>query len=105
MGYFDKFSNKGIPFMDGRTKGDLKDVLGEKLHIDAFGFIQGDNGEYAVISTVEYPDRFFFTNSITAEMLRTVQADGQEALLRDTEIAFEYAKSKKGRDYLTYIFD
>lgn len=105
MGYFDKFKNNGIPFMDGREKGDLHQIIGEKVHIDDFGFINGENGEYAVISTIEYPQTFFFCNAIITEMLRTVQADEMESALAKQEIAFVEMKSRRGREYMTYVFD
>ena len=39
--YFNQFSSKGIPFMDDRDKGDIKTLVGDVLHIDDFGFING----------------------------------------------------------------
>ena len=102
MGYFDKFKNEGVPFMEGKTKGELQDVLNQKLHIDEFGFINGENGRFAVIHVKEYPEQFFFCNSVITEMLETVKEDGQEALLATSAITFSKAVSKKNREYYTF---
>ena len=105
MGYFDKFSNKGVPFMDNRDKGEFSDLIGKQLHIDQFGFIQGKDGEYPVIAFSEIADKFFFGNAIIGEMLRTVQADGMEKELAKQVITFDKRKSKSGRDYYGYSFE
>ena len=102
MGYFDKFKNEGIPFMEGKEKGDLANILNQPLHIDDFGFANGENGRYAVIHVVEYPNLFFFGNSVITEMLETVREDGQEELLKASVTTFSKAVSKKGREYYTF---
>lgn len=102
MGYFDKFKNEGIPFMTGKTKGELADILNQPLHIDEFGFNNGENGRYAVIHVVEYPEQFFFGNTVITEMLETVREDGQEDLLKASAITFVKAVSKKGREYYSF---
>lgn len=104
MGYFDKFNNGGIPFMEGRYKGNISDILGETLHIVDFGFINGDNGEYAVFYTREHADVFYFGNAVITDMLKEVQRDGMEAELSEQDIVFELRTSKKGRDYIAFRF-
>ena len=104
MGYFDKFNNGGIPFMEGRDKGNISDILGETLHIVDFGFINGDNGEYAVFLTAEHDDVFYFGNAVITDMLREVQKDGMESELAEQKIVFENRTSKKGREYIAFRF-
>lgn len=106
MGYFDKFNTGGgIPFMEGRDKGDMHDILDEKLHIIDFGFINGDNGEYAVIQVAEYDRMFYFANTVITDMLKEVQADGMKEELKNQAIVFEERTSKRGRDYIAFSFD
>lgn len=104
MGYFDKFRNDGIPFMDGRDKGDLHDLMGKELHIIEFGFIRGKNGDFGVVAFKEDKKRFYFCNAIITEMLQTVQADGMEDALAQQAIVFSVKTSKAGQDYMTFEF-
>lgn len=104
MGYFDKFRNDGIPFMEGREKGNIHELLDEPLHIAEFGFIHGRNGDFAVIRVLE-SDKFYFANSIITKMLRTVQADGMENELAKKVIYFEEKVSKLNQTYITFRFE
>lgn len=104
MGYFDKFNNGGIPFMEGRDKGNVSDILGDTVHIVDFGFINGDNGEYAVFLTAENDDIFYFGNQVITDMLKEVQRDGMETELAKQDIVFEERTSKKGRNYIAFRF-
>lgn len=107
MGYFDKFKSKGIPFMDGKTKGDLSDIVNQPLHIDDFGFINGANGEYAVVHFAEKRDMFYFGNAILTEMLQEVRKDGKEKELADIIICFDKRTAKETkREYMGFdLFD
>lgn len=105
MGYFDKFVKKGIPFMEGREKGDLSNLVGQPLHIVDFGFIDGNDGEFAVIQFKEDAKKFYFGNSIVTEMLQEVQKDGMEKELAKQVIKFSMRTSKTGREYMAFDFE
>ena len=105
MGYFDRFNNKGIPFMDNRDKGDLRDVLGQPVHIEDYGFIKSDEGgDYGVIALAEREGEFFFCNQVITDMLHQVDADDMKDELAKQVIKFELAESKKGREYFRFEF-
>ena len=104
MGYFDRFNNKGIPFMDNADKGDLHDVLGEIVHIADFGFIKNDEGDYGVIQLEEKPGMFYFANQVITDMLHQVELDDMKEDLAKQCIVFEQATSKKGREYIRFQF-
>ena len=104
MGYFDRFNNKGIPFMENADKGDLHDVLGEIVHIADFGFIKNDEGDYGVIQLTEKPGEFFFANQVITDMLHQVENDGMKEELAKQPIKFGLATSKKGREYFRFEF-
>lgn len=105
MGYFDKFSNAGIPFMEGREKGNLSDMLDKPLHIVDFGFINGEDGRYAVMLFAEDDENFYFGNSIITAMLETVDDDGMRDELAEQVITFEHRTSKNGkRQYTAFKF-
>lgn len=98
MGYFSKFNKgKGIPFMDNRTKIDIP--VDEQVHIQDYGFINGDDGEFVVLAFVEYPENFFFGNTIATNNIRTIESDlgsKEEALnmLKNVAIVFSKHESK-----------
>lgn len=105
MGYFDKFNSKGIPFMDNADKGDMKEIVGETMHIEDFGFIRSDEGgDYGVISLREKPDTFYFCNQVITDMLHQVDDDNMRDELPKQAIKFEIATSKKGREYYRFEF-
>ena len=106
MGYFAQFKNEGVPFMEGRDKGDKAEILGKALHIEDFGFINGQDGKFAVMLFAEIPDKFYFGNSIVTEMLQTVERDNMRQGLRECAITFKERKSKEsGRTYIAFDID
>ncbi|MBO6231528.1 MAG: hypothetical protein J6O50_13290 [Ruminiclostridium sp.] len=104
MSYFDKFNNKGIPFMENRDKGDMHDLIGKTVHIEDFGFIRNDEGDYGVIIVAEDKDNFYFCNAVITDMLHQVDNDGMRDELVKQNIVFSMATSKKGREYFKFEF-
>ena len=104
MGYFDRFNSKGIPFMDNADKGDIRDILNEKVHIADFGFIKNDEGDYGVIRLAEHEGVFYFCNQVITDMLHQVEADDMKEELAKQVIVFSTATSKKGREYIRFEF-
>lgn len=105
MGYFDKFNNKGIPFMEGATKRDLKEIYGQQVHIVDYGYINGKDGKYAAMKLAEYDGAFFFANSIITEMLMEVDADNMKGELPNQAIVFSERTSKEtNRPYTAFEF-
>ena len=105
MGYFDKFNSKGIPFMEGAEKKDLKDIFGQVVHIVDYGYINGRDGKFACIKLAEYDNAFFFGNSIITDMLLEVDKDGMKSELADQGIIFSQKTSKEtNRDYTAFEF-
>lgn len=102
--YFKKFSSHGIPFMDGRNKGDINKLVDTTLHIDDFGFIKGRDGEYAVVSFAEHPTEFFFAGMALTDVCRQVDADGMREALAQQPISLHMVKSKNGRNYMAVEF-
>lgn len=104
MSYFDKFNRDGIPFMEGREKGDKQEMLDRMLHFQGFGFIEGKNGQFAVMAFQEIPNKFFFGNSIVTDMLKEVQKDEMEKELYKQTIVFNERVSKDGNKYVAFKF-
>ena len=106
MGYFDRFNNRGIPFMENSDKGDMHDILGEPVHIVDYGFIkkEDEDGDYAVIQLKEHEGVFYFCNQVITDMLHQVDEDDMREELARQVIKFELATSKKGREYFRFEF-
>ena len=69
-GYFDKFDNKGIPFMEGATKGDISELLGRFVEIAPdYGFINSENGRFGVFHLAGDGKRFYFAPSVITSVL------------------------------------
>lgn len=108
MGYFDKFNKgEGIPFMDGRIKTNIP--IGKCLHLKDYGFINGDDGPFAVMLFEEYPKNFMFGNSIVTDDIKTIEKDmgsKEQALnlLAGASMKFTLRTSKRGREYMSVEF-
>lgn len=102
--YFSKFTNKGIPFMDGRTKGNISSLVGESLHIEDFGFISQEDSTYPVIAFKEYPSAFYFGGAVLNDILTQIDRDGMRAELKTQPVVLKMVTSKKGRTYMSVEF-
>lgn len=111
MGYFDKFNaGAGVPFMDGATKFNVRNIVGETVHLCDYGFIEGEKGEFIVMAFREYPSCFAFGNSIMTGDIREMEQDfgSKDAVLEvlaKVAITFEFKTSKKNREYIAPHFE
>lgn len=100
--------NNGLDFMEGRDKSDI--VLGETYHINDFGFLTGENGEYVVFTVKNDDNHFFFGASILTQKMKDLEAmlsgdEMEELLTSGLEVVFGERKSEKSkRKYITCEF-
>lgn len=102
--YFTKFANKGIPFMDGRTKGNIASLVGEVLHVEDFDFISQGDSAYPVVAFVEHPTEFYFGGAVLNDILAQVDRDGMREALKEQPLTLEMSTSKRGRSYMNVKF-
>lgn len=102
--YFSKFANKGIPFMEGRTKGSIASLVGEILHVEDFGFINQEGSTYPVIAFKEHPSDFYFGGAVLNDILTQVDRDGMRKELKSQPIMLRMVQSKRGRTYMSVEF-
>ena len=96
-------NNEGIKFMSERTKGDIKELIGQKVTIKDFEFINGDNGEYVVFIVDEIADSFFFGGSVLTSNLKTLsEEEKKEVQENGLPVEIYEAKSKNKRNYISY---
>lgn len=98
---------QGLPFMEGRVKGDITE--GKIYNIVDFGFLKGDEGDFAVYITRENPNEFYFGGSIVTENLKKIEetlTDEQlvELLDKGLEIVMTSKLSKNKRKYMNCTF-
>lgn len=102
--YFSKFANKGIPFMEGRTKGNIASLVGEILHVEDFGFINQEGSTYPVIAFREHPTEFYFGGAVLNDILTQVDRDGMREELKLQPLTLRMSTSKRGRTYMSVEF-
>lgn len=97
-----------LPFMEGRDKGDTKELLGQVSTITDYGFIPNDAGEpYVVFITKERGNKFFFGGSVlTARMIELDTEGYHDAIIAEgLPVLLTEEKSKKtNRTYTNVKF-
>lgn len=96
-----------LPFMDGRNKGDIKELVGMISTIADYGFLKGDDDrEYAVIITKEISDKFYFGGTVLTDQLQQLEAEGfhEEIVEEGLPMLLTEKKSKNNRSYVNVEF-
>lgn len=102
-----------LPFMDGREKGDAKELVGQVTTITDYGFLKGDvteegnaNRDYACFIVAEYKDKFFFGGTVLTDQLQQLEAEGyhDEIVAEGLPMLMTEKKSKNKRTYINVEF-
>lgn len=99
-----------LPFMEGKTKGDLDGIVGHNVTINDYGFLKDSaddsDKEYVAFTVKEDPACFYFGGQVLTENLKVLEADGyHEAIQKDgLPVLFDKKKSKNKREYTTVTF-
>lgn len=96
-----------LPFMEGRDKGETKDLLGQVSTITEYGFLPNDNGEmYAAFIVKERKDKFYFGGTVLTERLLQLEAEGyHDAIVEEgLPMVMSEKKAKNGRNYTNVEF-
>ena len=67
---------QGIPFMEGRTLATME--VGRVYTINDFGFINGESGEYVVVSTKEDDKVFYFGGMVLTQLMKDIEENYTE---------------------------
>lgn len=100
----------GLPLMEGREKLDVKgEVLNNVLTVEDFGFLEGEEGEYVVISLREYPKHFIYGSSVVTQAFKQLSekfSQDDVAKLLDMGLTFKLTEmlSKNKRKYTKINF-
>ena len=103
-------TKSGLPFMDGREKLEITgEVLNNILTVDDYGYLDGDDGNYVVISLKEYPKHFIYGGSVVTDAFKKLEEKiGAEnmAQLIQYGLTFRLSEliSKNKRKYIRISF-
>lgn len=95
-----------LPFMEGRDKGETKELLGQVSTICEYGFIPNDAGEpYVVFITKERANKFYFGGAVlTARMIELENEGYHDAIVAEgLPVLLTEEKSKKSNRTYTNV--
>lgn len=85
----------GCPLFIDREKGDLDELIGQKVKIESFYELTGDNGNYYAVAFVGKDDKFYLSGGALTEIIRDYPD-----YVKDVEVLImEKVKTKNHRDY------
>ena len=96
-----------LPFMDGREKGEMKELLGQITTITDYGFLNNDDGSaYVAFITAERSKTFYFGGQVLTDQLAQLEAEGyHNDIINDgLPMLLGEKKSKNGKNYVTVEF-
>lgn len=97
-----------LPFMDGREKGETKDLIGQVSTIVDYGFLPNENGEpYVCFIVKERSDKFYFGGSVLTDRMTQLEEEGfhDEIVESGLPVLMTEQKSKKtNRSYTAVEF-
>ena len=96
-----------LPFMDGRDKGDAKELVGQVSTIRDYGFLKGDDDrEYAVFIVDERSKAFYFGGTVLTDQLQQLEAEGyhDDIVSEGLPMLLTEKKSKNNRSYTNVEF-
>lgn len=96
-----------LPFMDGRDKGESRDLIGTVNTIIDYGFLPNDRGEmYVVFIVRERPKMFYFGGGVLTDRMSQLDSEGyyDEINVEGLPMLMTEKRSKNGRTYTNVEF-
>lgn len=96
-----------LPFMEGREKGETKELLGTVNTITEYGFLPNEQGEfYACFIVAERTDKFYFGGTVITDRLTQLETEGyHEAVNAEgLPVLMTEKKSKNNRTFTNVVF-
>jgi len=97
----------GLPFMEGREKGELDRIMNEPVTIIEYGFMPDGEGEdYVAFIVDEDPQHFFFGGQVLTENMHELDEEGyhEQIVKEGLPLLLGKKKSKNKREYTTVTF-
>ena len=91
-----------LPFMEGREKGETKDLVGNVTTITEYGFLPNEKGgQFAVFTVKERPDKFYFGGMVITDQLAQLEAEGYHEAINAEGLPMLMTE-KKSKNKMTY---
>ena len=91
-----------LPFMEGRDKGETKELIGAIYTINEYGFLPNDKGgQYAVFTVKEDSKKFYFGGMVLTDQLMQLEAEGYHDDIVEEGLPFLMTE-KKSKNKMTY---
>lgn len=91
-----------LPFMEGREKGDTKELLGTVNTIIEYGFLPNEKGEvYACFIVKERSDKFYFGGMVITDQLLKLEEEGYHEEIVEAGLPVLMTE-KKSKNKMTY---
>ena len=99
----------GLPLMDGKKQLNVETIMGTEVTVDDYGYLNGDNGEYVVITLKEYPTYFMYGASVVTQSFKELDSalsedERIEILQEGLTFMLTEKKSKNGYKYHKMTF-
>lgn len=96
-----------LPFMEGKDKGEQKELHGTVVTMTDYGFLNDDKGvAYVVFIVKEKPGKFYFGGEVLTDRMAQLEAEGYHSAVNEEglPILMTEKKSKNGRGYTNVEF-
>ena len=96
-----------LPLMEGKDKGDTKELLGQVSTITDYGFLPNEAGEmYAVFTVKERANKFYFGGSVLTDRLFKLEGEGyHDAIVAEgLPVLLAEKRSKNNRTFVNVEF-
>ena len=96
-----------LPFMEGREKGDAKELVGTVNTICDYGFLKGDDSkDYVVFIVKERSKSFYFGGQVLTDQMQQLEAEGyHDAIVAEgLPMLMTEKQSKNKRTYVNVEF-
>lgn len=96
-----------LPFMEGREKGETKELLGTVNTICDYGFLPNEQGEvYACFIVLERSNKFYFGGTVITDRLTQLETEGyHDAIVEEgLPVLMEEKRSRNNRNFTNVVF-
>lgn len=95
-----------LPFMDGRDKGEMNELIGQISTITDYGFLKDGDKDYAVFIVKERSKTFYFGGQVLTDQLTQLEAEGyhEDIVTEGLPVLFTQKKSKNKMTYVAVEF-
>lgn len=96
-----------LPFMEGREKGETRELLGTVNTITEYGFLPNEYDEgYACFIVKERPGKFYFGGTVITDRLTQLEVEGYHGAVNaeGLPVLMTEKKSKNNRKFTNVVF-